>query len=330
MKKIQIKEISTYLPEKIISNQEIENRINKKSSFLSSGVLNKLFGLDQRRFAASEEQVSDLAVKAALPILEKIDKSEIDLLIFAAACADLIEPATSNIVQHKLGLDCPAMDVKNACNSFLSAIHIASAFIQADTYKNVLVVNGEKLSDAINFEIRDKAHLQSSLAALSLGDAGVAALLSESPSEKGLFFQEFMTRGKYWDLCTIKGGGSMHPHDVTKNYFEGKTAEMHKVFENEVKDFVQGCIKKAGWLVEEIDHLITHQVSISTFENIASHLGIDRSKVISVFEECGNTAAASIPLALAKGIKSHFNTGDKIAVVGFAAGLSASVQLINW
>lgn len=330
MKNIAIKEMSTYLPERIVYNQEIEERINTNEQFLAPGILEKLFGIESRRFAGKSEQVSDLACKAARPILNKIEKSEIDLLIFAAACSDLIEPATSNIIQDKLGLQCPAMDVKNACNSFLSAIHIATAYIQSGIYRNILIVNGEKLSDAINFNIRNKEHLQSSLAALSLGDAGVAALISESDSDKGIFFQEFLTRGKYWDLCTIKGGGSMYPHDVTKNYFEGKTSEMRSVFELEVKDFVKCCFDKAGWQASEIDHLITHQVSSSSFDTISKHSGIARSKIINVFHECGNTAAASVPLALAKGINSRFQANDKIAIIGFAAGLSASVQLLKW
>jgi len=331
MKAIKIEAISTYLPEKKVCNTMVEKWINNNQDFISNGIIEKLFGIKNRRFAEKTEQVSDLAAKAAMPILEKIDKEEIDFLIFASACADLIEPATCNIVQQKLGLDCPAMDIKNACNSFLSAIHTATAFIKAGIYKKVLIVNGEKLSDAINFNLKSKEQLQASLAAFSLGDAGAAALISESNDDnKGIVYQKFLTKGKYWDLCTIKGGGSMFPHDVSKNYFEGKTSEMRNVFIDEVKEFAESCFAEADWDPSEVDYLITHQVSKSTFDLICKEINIDQKKNISIFENFGNTAAASIPLALNEGVQKFFKAGDKIAVLGFAAGISASVQLINW
>ena len=330
MSTIAIKDISIYHPETSVDNKSIASMVNKNVSYLGEGVLQKLFGIKNRRFAKREEQVSDLACKAALPILEKMDKEEIDFLIFASACADLIEPATCNIIQQKLGLTCPAIDIKNACNSFLSAIHTATAFIESGIYKNVLIVNGEKLSDAINFNIENKEHLQASLAAFSLGDAGAAALISKSENKKGIVFQKFLTKGKFWDLCTIKGGGSMFPHDASKNFFQGKTSEMRGIFEKEVKDFAFECFDEAGWQPEELDHLITHQVSNHTFDIICKSLGVDKKINISVFEDFGNTAAASIPMALFHGIKHKFKAGDKIAILGFAAGISASVQLIKW
>jgi len=331
MKKVKIAEISAYVPNQIISNQEIERRINSEHTYLPAGILEKLFGTKERRFAAKNEQVSDMATKAARPIVDKVGTKNIDFLIFAAASADLIEPATANIVQSKLGLTCSTMDVKNACNSFVSAIQIATSFIQSGMYQNVLIANGEKLSDAINFKIRDAEHLQRSLAALSLGDAGTAALITASEDESGLCFQKFQTMGEHWDLCTIKGGGSLFPHDVSKNYFEGKTAQLKDIILETANEFVKKCIVAKGWTANEIDHLITHQVSAQTFRIIAEATGIAESKMISVFERYGNTAAASIPLALfCANQRSLLKKGDKIVVLGLAAGVSVSVQLMVW
>lgn len=331
MTNVKISAISAYAPERIVSNQEIEERINRKTQYVPEGILDKLFGIQERRFAAKDEQVSDLAAKAAQPIVEQVGRKNIDFLIFAAASADLIEPATSNIVQQKLGLKCPVMDIKNACNSFVSAIQVATAFIQANIYGNVLIVNGEKLSDAINFDIRDADHLQRSLAAFSLGDAGTAALLTASEHTSGFCYQKFMTLGEHWDLCTIQGGGSMFPHDVSKNYFEGKTAELKDVILATANGFVNQCLQENGWQVDEIDHFITHQVSAQTFKIIADATGIPESKMVSVFERFGNTAAASIPLSLhCANSRNLLKKGDKIVILGLAAGISVSVQLMIW
>src|SRR5262245_10010432 len=101
MKRAAITDVSSHVPARIVSNGEIEERVR----FLAPGSLKRLFGIEERRFAA-DEQVSDLAVAAARPIVDRIGAKNIDYLIFAAASADLIEPATCNIVQYKLGLRC--------------------------------------------------------------------------------------------------------------------------------------------------------------------------------------------------------------------------------
>ena len=327
----KITEIASYLPEKVVSNNQLTKAVNKNKTFLPNGVLERLFGIKERRFAASNEQVSDLAAQAARKIVDKIGKENIDLLIFAAACSDLIEPATSNIVQSKLGLRCPCMDIKNACNSMVTAMHTADAFIKAGIYKNILIVNGEKLSDAINYSIQDADHLKRAMASFTLGDAGAAIIMSESDDESGFYHQEFMTEGDHWELCTIQGGGSMYPHDVSKLFFEGKTTELKEAMVIHSKDFAHKALKKCGWSPDSIDHIFTHQVSNQTFKIIADTTGLNENKFINTFENFGNTAAASIPLSIVHARDNNvLKKGDKIAIFGLAAGLSVSVQMLIW
>jgi len=331
MTRSYIKEIATYVPERRVSNSELIALIDTDKNYLSDGTLEKLFGIKERRFAKKDEQVSDLAVGAAKQILDKVDKNEIDFLIFAAACSDLIEPATSNIVQSKLGLNCPCIDLKNACNSVVSAMQAADAYIKAGVYKNILIVCGEKLSDGINYQIEDLPHLKRAMASLTLGDAGAALLMSASEDKSGLYLQKFMTEGSQWGLCTIKGGGSMFPHDSSKNYFEGKTAELKDAMIDHCKSFVDAALEQSEWEIDEIDHVITHQVSKQIFNVIAENTGLERNKIIQTFENYGNTAAASIPLAITEGLKSSkIKKGDKVAIIGLAAGLSVSVQMLIW
>jgi len=331
MLRSKISEIAAYLPEQRVSNKDLIEILNKEKTILSPGILERLFGIQERRFAAKNEQVSDLAVKAAQKIIGKVDKTKIDLLIFAAACSDLIEPATSNIVQSKLGLKCPCMDLKNACNSMVTAMHTADAFIKAGMYKNILITNGEKLSDAINYTITDTEHLKRAMASFTLGDAGTALLMSASDDVSGLYHQEFMTAGDHWELCTILGGGSMFPHDISKLYFEGKTTELKEAMIVNSKDFVLQALKRSGWKIESINHIFTHQVSNQTFKVIAETVGLNKDKFINTFEKYGNTAAASIPLSLVHAQDTNIlKKGNKIAIVGLAAGLSVSVQTLIW
>jgi 3-oxoacyl-(acyl-carrier-protein) synthase III len=329
MKQAYISDLAIFLPHSKVTNSEVENRIVVNGTPFQEGLLRKIFGSRFRYFADEHVQVSDLAAAAGNIILERTNHT-IDLLIFAAASSDLIEPATSNIIQQKMGLACPVMDIKNACNSVVTAIETASAFVVAGMYENVLIVNGEKLSEVINYHPRDNEHLLECLSGYTLGDAGAAVLVS-CHGGSPIHFQRAMAWGEHWELCTVAGGGSRSFRDADKYYFEGKTAGLRNAFEAKALPFILQCIEDSPWAAEEIDCFVTHQVSFSTSKFTAKTLGIDDDKCINVFEHYGNTAAASIPLALDHAIRENrLKKGDKLMILGLAAGISVSVQLITW
>lgn len=326
-----ISDIEIFLPERIVSSLELEDLVNKRAKLLPAGSIERLFGVRERRYADSDMQASDLAVNAAKNLVEKHGAETIDCMIFASASSDLFEPATANIAQAKLGLDCPAFDVKNACNSFVTALQVASSFIGTNTYKKILIVSGEKTSTSIRFEPNDAEDLKKRLASLSFGDAGSAVMVEESTNGCGIYFQKFKTVGKHWELCTIKGGGTMFPTDFEKSFFEGETAALANVFVKEGSNFLKSCFAEAGLTLSEIDHVFTHQVSSKSFEVIAAASSFPKNKIIKICELYGNTASASIPISLytaeKNGLLKH---GDKIAIIGLAAGISISIQLMIW
>jgi 3-oxoacyl-[acyl-carrier-protein] synthase-3 len=326
-----ISEVEIFLPQRKVSSEEVEQLVNRNGNFVPAGSVERMFGVKERRFADAHTQVSDLAANAARKIVDKRGKDAIDCLVFASACSDLIEPATANIVQHKLGLNCPAFDVKNACNSFVTALQIAQSFIVSGTYQRILIATGEKLSNSIRLDIHCDEDLKGRLAALSFGDAGSAVLVEASHNGSGIIFQRFKTSGKHWPLCTIQGGGSMFPFEMEKNYFIGKTSELASVMFEEGADFITQCFNDAGWTLQDVDHIFTHQVSERTFDQVATFFGIPKEKFHRVVSEFGNTASASIPLAIhAAAVQGKLKKGDKVAIIGLAAGLSISVQLLLW
>jgi 3-oxoacyl-[acyl-carrier-protein] synthase-3 len=268
---------------------------------------------------------------AATSIVNKVGEESIDCLIFAAASGDLIEPATANIVQQKLGLRCPVLDVKNACNSFVNGIQVASSFVTANVYRNVLVVNGEILHNAIRFELEPDEDISRRLASYTFGDAGAAVLVGESDDESGLYYQQFKSNGEHWKLCTILGGGSLYPRDPEKYYFEGFTSELKTQLIEESKGMVADALRATGWSAKDIAHVFTHQVSMNTFDVVANQAGMCKSKFRSTFREAGNTAAASIPLAMHRTLQEgKLLKGDKMLIIGLAAGVSISIQLMIW
>lgn len=332
MKRVKISHVSSFFDNTSrVCNAEIEKRINHNKTLMPANVLERLFGIKNRFFAKEGIQCSDLAAGAARKILKDIDAASIDCLIFAAASSDLIEPATANIVQVKLGLTCPVFDLKNACNSFVSAMQVASSFIKSGQYKKVLITNGEILQNAITFDIADNAELMKRLASFTLGDAGAAAILEESDDESGIVYHDMRSLGQHWELCVIPGGGSMFPQDCSKHFFEGKTAELKEVFIREKGEMFEKCFRETGYTRDDIDHFFIHQVSKSTVKAMADDLNIPIEKFHCIIEEYGNTAAASIPLSIDLAIKSgKLKKGQKVIIIGLAAGISMSVQLIIW
>jgi acyl-CoA:acyl-CoA alkyltransferase len=346
MIRVKISDTSHYVPSQLLTNADISSRIvtpeyahahtrdgyvQTQTRLLPPAMLERLFGSSERRYAAQNEQVSDIGAKAALPIVERFGRENIDCMIFAAATADMIEPATANIVQTKLGLNCPVFDLKNACNSVVSAMQVGMAFIQSGQYENVLIVNGEKLQDGVKFEIDDTDDLRRHIAAYTLGDAGSAVLLEKSDDQSGILYQKMKSRGKYWRLCTVPGGGSMHPRSGSHNYFQGKTAEMRQTFMNELGTLFDDAFEAIGWTADQLDHIFMHQVSLSTFDAVAERCKLPRSKFRESFAKYGNIAAATIPLNFSETIEAgQLKKGDKVMVVGLGAGISIGVQLIIW
>jgi len=328
--KAGINYISVYLPENIVSNDEIEQKVVYKNQALPTGILEKTLGIKTRRFADKNTQVSDLACNAANGILSQIDRSTIDLLIFAAASSDLTEPATANIIQAKLGLTCPVLDVKNACNSVVSAIQVASAFIESGIYTNILIVNGEKLSEVINFSPLDDVQYSRCFVGYGLGDAGAAMLIGKEKQGK-IIFQKFTSFGEYWDICTVSAGGSLAYRDLNKSFFEGNAKELREVFVEKAPNFILDCLAESHIKISDINCLIAHQVAQTTINLIATAIGFDEEKCINTFSKYGNTAAATIPLAINEAILTDkLKHGDKLLIIGLAAGISISVQLIEW
>ncbi len=329
--KSNITHVAHYAPQRVVTNTELENIINKNAMLMPLGTLERKFGIKQRHFAADDEQASDLGVAAALKIITEENRNTIDCLIFAAGSSDMIEPATASIVQHKLQLSCPAFDVKNACNSFTCGLQVANAFIVSGMYKKILIVTGEKVSSIIKLEFESLEEFLKRFASFSMGDAGAAAIIEPSNNESGIYAQNFVTHGEHWELCTVPGGGSMHPHDGSKVYFEGRTAEMRHVFLEKKGDAIDKALQIAGWRANELSLVFMHHVSENTFEIAAADLGIEKEKFYNVFANYGNMAATSIPFALSSAIQNNIlKKGDKIMLLGVASGISLSVQLLIW
>lgn len=329
--KVYIKSIASYIPENKLTNEEVTKKVNDNGFPLQDGLLDALIGPCERHYADKDEQTSDLAAAAAKKLLKNIAPDEIDLLIFASACADLIEPATSNIVQHKLGLSCSTFDIKNTCNSVANAIDVACAMIRSGLHKRVLIASGEKPSDSIKYQGLTRGNITRHLAPFSFGDAGVALLLeADEKGEKGFFYQKNISFGQYWDLCQVPGGGSMYPNDASKLFFDGDTSQLKEKMEIHAPPFLHKCIEEANLTIDDIDFICSHQVSKHTARIINGYTQIGLDNIMVTFPRFGNTASTSMPIAYEQALlEGKIKSGDIVLLLGMAAGLNISVQIMT-
>lgn len=323
---------ASFLPGPPVSTFEVERRIASASPTLRirHGLLQGLTGIRNRHYLGDCMQASDLAVEAAVRAIDNagIRAADIELLIWGSASQDLVEPATAHIVAAKLGLDCHVFDVKNACNSFLNAIQVASALLEARAYRTALVVTGESPSRAIRWSVDSNSSFMSSGAGYTMGDAGSAVLLRYEREKEGIFYQDFRAASRHWDVATLPGGGSMHPRGDEWTYFSGDGARLREAFKAIGPGFIDDALKATSTRYEDYAAIFCHQVTVPFLEIFCDATGLPIARLVQTVGELGNIASATMPTQLARAIDNGtVRIGDQIMFIGLAGGLSVGVML---
>ena len=323
---VAIAAAGSYLPGEPIRTEEIEARIAALSPGLRlrRGLLRSLTGIETRHHLPDCMQASDLAVEAARRALDSAGASarDIDLLVWGSASQDMVEPATAHIVAAKLGLRCPVFDVKNACNSFLNGMQVATALLRSGDYRSALVVTGESPSRAIRWVVEDLEAFFESAAGYTMGDAGAALLLSRDPKVEGIFFQKFLAASDRWSLATLPGGGSMHPRGDEWSYFRGNAVQLRDAFLQIGAGLLTAALRGTGTAMEDFARIFCHQVTRPFIAPFCETTGIPPEKLVVTVAELGNIASATIPTQIARTDADSLPRADWIAAIkrGFAAG----------
>ena len=324
--------VGSYLPGLTVTTEDINRKIYDATTYtVTNGLIERLTGVKTRHYRADDEQSSDLAVKAAARALDHagMASDEIDLLIFAACTQDLTEPATANIVQEKLAAtNAQVLDVKNACNSFLNALDVADSHMRAGKARTAVIAVGETLSLGIDWNIRSDDDLRSRIGSLTLGDAGAAVVLRAVPEEEGsgILTTVFRSYGEKWRLATVLGGGSMYRFGDEYSYFRCQSQGLREAAFELIPGIVTDVLDSVGWKPQDVDVCCGHQVTKDMIFGLSERFGMPTECQIVTVTDCGNTAAASIPLCLARAHEQgKFTRGAKVLLVGGAAGFSVGV-----
>ncbi|WP_395106729.1 3-oxoacyl-ACP synthase III family protein [Actinomadura sp. SCN-SB] len=323
--------VASHLPERTLTSAEVEARIAAESDGYRPypTIVQRMTGIVTRHVMADDEQASDLAVAAARRVLADggHGPDRLDLLIFASASQDLVEPATAHIVAAKLGASCPVFDVKNACNGFLNGLQLADALIRTGQHERVLVCTGESPSRAIRWKVADRARFVEAFAGYTLSDGG-AAMLVEAAPDGGIFYRDFTAVSAAWDVGTLPGGGSMHPRDPEFGYFSGDGRRLKDVFLAAGPELFLTALEKTGLAWDDFAFIGVHQVTMPYLEVLRSVLGIPADRLVVTLPEHGNLASASLPLQLDIALRTgRCGPGDLVAFIGLAGGVSLGVLL---
>jgi 3-oxoacyl-[acyl-carrier-protein] synthase-3 len=313
--------LGTYLPERRVTNAELEERLD-----IPTGWIERVTGVQERRYADGESTLSMGASAARVALAAAgLHARDLDLIVGACTAPQQAIPCTAVLMQRDLGAPEGAstcFDLNATCLSFLFALHTVSHLIAAGTYRTALIFCSELASRSLNLHERESAVL--------FGDAAAAAVVTASaPGEASvLCHARFETYSSGADLTQIVGGGTNHhPNDpattAEMNTFHMDGPAIFRQASRLMEPFLERFMEPLGWRREEVDALVPHQASRHGVEQISRRLGFRPDQVILNLPRRGNCIAASIPLALTEAVDAgRIRRGNRVLLAGTGAGLT--------
>jgi len=323
--KAAITAVGGYVPETILSNQDLEKMVDTKDEWIVSRT-----GIKERRILEDPEKATSfLAIEAAQDLIAtyNIDSTTIDLIIVATVTPDMPVAATAAYVASSIGANQAfAYDLSAACSGFLYGMSTSAAYINSGRYKKVLLIGADKMSSIVDYTDRTTC--------IIFGDGAGAVLFEPSPNEFGWEDEYMRSNGTERMSLRIKAGGSLYPTSQTtldngwhNLYQEGKTVFKYAV--SEMAEASEQLLKRNDLSGEEIDYLVSHQANKRIVDATAKRLGLSDEKVLMNISYYGNTTAATIPLLLNDN-KSNFKKGNKLIFAAFGGGFTWGASYLTW
>lgn len=320
MKYSKIIGTGSYLPEKILTNQELEEMVDTSDEWIQERT-----GIRERHIAAEGETTSDLGVIAARRAMKMANKKpeDIDLIIVATTTPDKVFPSTACLIQKRLDIHgCPAFDVQAVCTGFIYALSIADNFIKAGSTKTALVIGAETLSRIVDWTDRSTCVL--------FADGGGAVVLEES-NEPGILSTHLHSDGSYEHLLHVPRGIS-EGYDLLKKgeaYIYMKGNEVFKMAVNTLGRIADETLAANNFDKSKIDWFVPHQANTRIIQATARKLKLPMENVVVTVDQHGNTSAASVPLALDTAVRDgRIKQGESIILEAFGGGFTWGSALL--
>jgi len=331
----RIKGLGFYVPENVVTNDDLSKLMDTSDEWIQERT-----GIQQRRHALrGSDTTTSMGVKASLKAIEaaKINKEEIDFIVFATLSPDFYFPGCGVLVQKELGLpNVGALDIRNQCSGFLYALSVADQYIKTGMYKNILVIGAETQSPALDMTTRGRNM------AVLFGDGAGAAIVSRSDNpERGILSTHLHSQGEHAEQLAMIAPGvgtkwvpqilaENDPDDVS--YYPNMNGQF--VFKNAVVRFaevIEEGLKANGLSREDINMLIPHQANLRISQFVQHQFKLTDEQVFNNIMKYGNTTAASVPIALTEAVQQgKIKDGDLVVLAAFGSGFTWASVIIRW
>lgn len=309
-----------YLPEKIITNKDIEKLVETTDEWILERT-----GISKRHIVSETETTNSMATEAAKRAIEaaNINPNDIDLIIVATSTPDYAFPSTACFLQFALGIqnNCPAFDISAACTGFIYALSVANQYIKSGTAKNVLVVGVDVSSKLLDWTDRRTCIL--------FADGAGAAILTKD-NMPGILSADIYADGTHHGILYVRSKNTSKETDI-KHTIQMQGSEVFKLAVNALGKLVDDTLAKNHIKKNEINWLIPHQANLRIIKATAKKLDLSLDRVILTVQDHGNTSAASVPIALDIGIQDgRIKKGELLLLEAFGAGLAWGSALIKY
>lgn len=324
-----------YVPDNVVTNDDLSKIMETNDEWIQERT-----GIRERRHVIrGEDTTTSMGVKAAKIAIEraKINKDDIDFIIFATLSPDYYFPGPGVLVQRDLGLKTVgALDVRNQCSGFVYAVSIADQYIKTGMYKNILVIGSELHSTGLDMTTRGRG------VSVIFGDGAGAAILSrEEDLSKGILSTHLHSEGQHAEELALiaPGMGKRWVTDIIadndpndESYFPYMNGQF--VFKNAVVRFsevINEGLQANNLQVSDINMLIPHQANLRISQFIQSKFKLTDDQVYNNIQKYGNTTAASIPIALTEAWEQgKIKEGDLVVLAAFGSGFTWGSVIIRW
>lgn len=320
-----IKGIGGYVPDYILTNDELSRMVNTSDEWITTRV-----GIKERHLLKDPHLgTSYLGIKAVEDLLKRTGAKpeDIDLVICATSTSDNAFPSTASKIAYGCNLkNAFAFDIQAACSGFITGLTIADGYIKSGQCKKIIVLGAEKMSAIVDYQQRETCPL--------FGDGAGAALIEGTTEDVGIIDYIMHTDGVGYPHLHMKSGGSISPasHETVDRREHYVYQEGAHVFKHAVSDMSNVCreiLKKNNLTVADVDWLVPHQANMRIIEAVARLTDIPTDHVIINIQKYGNTSAASIPLSLWDN-QDKLKKGDKIILTSFGAGFIWGAIYLKW
>jgi 3-oxoacyl-[acyl-carrier-protein] synthase-3 len=322
---VRVISTGSYVPDAVVTNEHLNQRLGFDADWIV-----KRSGILERRHVLAHQATSDLCYEAARRCIDQagVNARDIDLLLLATFTPDMAFPSTACLVQDRLRLNCPAVDLQAACAGFMYALITGATYVASGASDLALIIGGDANSRVVN---------PSDLKTYPLfGDGAGAVLLARGRPDQGLLSYSMGADGSGADLLSRPACGSRLPPtpEILARGLHYMHMDGRAVFRWAVAilcDTIQDVLQASHLRPNDIDLYVPHQANIRIINAAIDVLKIPRSKVYNNLDRYGNTSAGSVPLALDEAVQDgRVQPGNLIVLSGFGAGLAWGTAVMRW